>query len=653
MSRAFDHLRSLPYTFQARVAVHHRIQTLEDVCQRAGISEPSLVYKALSSGEFPQSWMDGRRDPALITTALAEFTLPVVRLGAYLSADALKTEQDKITEAIEMLKSAVDIGSKGSTYAATRLLVAYNMIGDGVATVRLIKKLLLSDDDKVPDMELRRACLSALAGAVGDVGGGADSTGSSALDMKSLRENVFSVLHRLDESVVVGPCCDEAGAVARVLLPKYAHEYTPMRALSHPFFRAHLRNQIYMGGDALLVPLRKQMLSKCADGSCHGENEAKDVVETIAIQVLLAGYPHAMDDDERTLLDDVCRQLSSSSPVEAVLAIAMYKNIWRTPFVDVLATGTKLALLDRLKDIDVEISLQPKIRRVTLVEDETSLDVQDFYEDNIYPVWRCVQSHGNPTYSTMSEFIRLHFGTCAAVNKNNDMEERMLIAGSGSGHHAAVTMATFKNTHVTALDLSLANCAYATRQLGTDPAVAPKHRYEICCGDIMELSPSVFGGENYLFDVIDCVGTLHHLGGPTAGLRRLCSVLKPGGFLSLAVYSKVGTEGAERVKAWLREHGLVDGASVPEMRNAILSLPLTHPIRLAATSFMSFYTTPTFRDTFLHPSVHMFDLPEVRRLAVEECGLDFVGVQFSGLRADIQARAEYLNRQKLLHRGIE
>jgi SAM-dependent methyltransferase len=45
------------------------------------------------------------------------------------------------------------------------------------------------------------------------------------------------------------------------------------------------------------------------------------------------------------------------------------------------------------------------------------------------------------------------------------------------------------------------------------------------------------------FDFVNCIGVLHHLASPLAGLQSLNTVLKPDGGMNLMVYGELGRRG--------------------------------------------------------------------------------------------------------------
>ena len=81
-----------------------------------------------------------------------------------------------------------------------------------------------------------------------------------------------------------------------------------------------------------------------------------------------------------------------------------------------------------------------------------------------------------------------------------------------------------------AVDLSLASLCYAKRQalaLGLTNIAFGE-------ADILKL-----GGIGRTFDIVDASGVLHHMADPWAGWRVL-PLLRPGGFMRVGLYSRLG-----------------------------------------------------------------------------------------------------------------
>src|SRR3569833_3462842 len=101
-----------------------------------------------------------------------------------------------------------------------------------------------------------------------------------------------------------------------------------------------------------------------------------------------------------------------------------------------------------------------------------------------------------------------------------------------------------------AVDLSLASLGYACRkseELGL-PIVHAQ-------ADILELAAT-----GRQFDLIESLGVLHHFADPFAGRRALLSVLRPGGFMQLGLYSEMARRPVMAARALIKERELGGGA---------------------------------------------------------------------------------------------
>ena len=131
----------------------------------------------------------------------------------------------------------------------------------------------------------------------------------------------------------------------------------------------------------------------------------------------------------------------------------------------------------------------------------------------------------------------------------------MLIAGCGTGQHAIETAQRFAGARVLAIDLSLTSLAYAlrkTRELGV-------RNIEYAQADILKL-----GTIGRTFDVIESSGVLHHLADPFAGWRVLLSLLRPGGFMAVGLYSEIARADIVEARAFIAERGY--GSSADDIR---------------------------------------------------------------------------------------
>src|SRR5439155_11233681 len=99
---------------------------------------------------------------------------------------------------------------------------------------------------------------------------------------------------------------------------------------------------------------------------------------------------------------------------------------------------------------------------------------------------------------------------------------------------------------VLAVDLSRASLAYAmrkTRALG-------RTNIEYAQADILKL-----GSLEKSFDVIESSGVLHHLADPLAGWRVLLTLLRPGGFMAIGLYSEIARADIVATRAFIAGQG--------------------------------------------------------------------------------------------------
>jgi ubiquinone/menaquinone biosynthesis C-methylase UbiE len=112
---------------------------------------------------------------------------------------------------------------------------------------------------------------------------------------------------------------------------------------------------------------------------------------------------------------------------------------------------------------------------------------------------------------------------------------RALVAGGGTGDSAIFLAAQLRDTdaEVVCLDLSEASLAIA-RQRAAVRGLEQRVRW--IHGSLLD-APRLGLGR---FDYVSCLGVLHHLPDPDAGLRALAEVLADGGAMGLMVYGRYG-----------------------------------------------------------------------------------------------------------------
>jgi SAM-dependent methyltransferase len=160
-------------------------------------------------------------------------------------------------------------------------------------------------------------------------------------------------------------------------------------------------------------------------------------------------------------------------------------------------------------------------------------EVARLYEDYPYPAHGIVSSvvarMARPTLDALRAQQRFQRGGRLTI----------LDAGCGTGEQALGIARSTPDAEVTGLDYSEASLRFA-RDLAARHGLAVRFVRGDLSRPLDECGP---------FDLIVCVGTLHHLADPELGLRHLRAVLAPEGRLLGMVYGAFGKAALFRARA--------------------------------------------------------------------------------------------------------
>jgi SAM-dependent methyltransferase len=193
-----------------------------------------------------------------------------------------------------------------------------------------------------------------------------------------------------------------------------------------------------------------------------------------------------------------------------------------------------------------------------------------------------------------------------------------LIAGCGTGQHSIETAQSFKGAQVLAVDLSLSSLSYAkrkTRELGLTSI-------EYAQADLLQL-----GTLDRSFDVIEAIGVLHHLADPLAGWRILLSLLRPGGFMRLGLYSEVARRNIVKARVLIVEQGY--GATAGEIRLSRQRVMDQSAIFGTTINSLDFFSTSACRDLLFHVQEHRMLLTGIDAF-LRQNNLTFLGFEIDG-----------------------
>jgi len=332
----------------------------------------------------------------------------------------------------------------------------------------------------------------------------------------------------------------------------------------------------------------------------------------LAQQCFLNEYVFDLSDAEREMtarLQDRVAQADAKSAPDDLAVLGCYVPLHQLP------GAARLAARSFPKPLDATITLQVRepiteaadtssIPALTAIEDRTSQQVRQQYEENPYPRW-VVPLPAPPT--TIDAFLQERFSIAGPAGGD------ILIAGCGTGEQSVNSAQTFPRSKVLAVDISRTSLAYArrkTRELKI-------RNIEYAQADILKL-----GTLDRRFDLIESVGVLHHMADPEAGWRALLPLLRPGGVMRIALYSETGRKTLDAARALIAERNYGPGADdIRRWRRELTE-------RGKEPHSVDFFTISSCRDLCFHVMEHRFTLPRIKRF-LEANGLTVLGLETS------------------------
>lgn len=184
---------------------------------------------------------------------------------------------------------------------------------------------------------------------------------------------------------------------------------------------------------------------------------------------------------------------------------------------------------------------------------------------------------------------------------------RVLVAGGGTGDATIFMAEQLKSTdaEIVHLDLSSASIAIAKQRA----AIRKLTNIRWVQDSILNL-PELGLGQ---FDYINCVGVLHHLADPDAGMVALKSVLKERGAIALMLYGAVGRTGVYHMQELLRlaNEGCAQGEKIAHAREVLGGLPPANWYRLAGDLYNDNDTDAGIFDSLLHSQDRAYTVTEL------------------------------------------
>ncbi len=328
-------------------------------------------------------------------------------------------------------------------------------------------------------------------------------------------------------------------------------------------------------------------------------------------------------DLERKLLA-LRKSVAAAEPTSQVaeLIASLAEQAWLNEYVwpddPAIVEGPAAAMYRPPSTLRAEVieeqSLKATIPEIAPITDAVSLSVQAMYETNPYPRWTHLARR--PTVDVRAALMR-DFPHATPVAFGDEPLE-VLMPGAGTGQHPLTVASSYANARVTGVDLSRASLAYGKRmaaRYGIDNIAFLR-------GDILDL-PQL----GRTFDHAECVGVLHHMADPKAGLHAISAVLRPGAFLRLGLYG----ESARALVVKARRD--IEAARLPstldglrEFRRKVMSGEWRRLRPL--TAWEDFWSASLLRDLCFHVQEHRFTVSRLRTF-LDGSGLRFLGFEFN------------------------
>lgn len=203
---------------------------------------------------------------------------------------------------------------------------------------------------------------------------------------------------------------------------------------------------------------------------------------------------------------------------------------------------------------------------------------------------------------------------------------RILDAGCGTGAGTEYLIYLNPQAEVVGIDISEKALAIAQERCQRS-GVAPKHQPKISFHQLNVEAAGELSGE---FDLINCVGVLHHLPDPIAGIKSLASKLAPGGLLHIFVYAELGRWEIQLVQQAL---ALLQGENRGDYRDGVnlgrqLFSALPENNRLVKREkerwSMENHRDESFADMYVHPQETDYNIHTLFEF-IDASGLEFLG----------------------------
>lgn len=335
----------------------------------------------------------------------------------------------------------------------------------------------------------------------------------------------------------------------------------------------------------------------------HAWHETPD--EIAALNALDIDRSQLLDGDRQTIRNFVCAAMYR--PVDALLGAPLRA----TDVGRLRPRSLREAIEPLVREQARQHVLASKIPALKPLADATSLKVAGQYEAAPYPRWTTLHvSRPGDLKRSLARMVPVEH--LAFMDGAYDV----LVAGCGTGQQVLQSATAYgPAARISAMDLSRASLAYAA-----DKAADLKiQNVSFVQGDILD---AALLGKS--FDIIECVGVLHHMAEWRTGWAALLQQLRSQGLMYVGLYSATSRANIAALRSDPANPG--PGCSDAAARSWRRELMLRADDAAGGTVKTSndFYALAAFRDLMLHESEAHVTLEEIAAF-LDQNNLEFRG----------------------------
>ena len=377
-----------------------------------------------------------------------------------------------------------------------------------------------------------------------------------------------------------------------------------------------------------LCKIRREILFSYKNGNTSKIKEFYDFILSLAEQSFLNEYIFYQTDIEINLVKKLKSNIENSVEINEleISILACYMPLIGSDLIrDKISkySSSKSLFNDlikfQIKDFIEEQKLKNTIKSQEIL-DKTSNKVRYQYEENPYPRWRYADNH--PKVNFLNEVNSDIYPNKILLN-NELKKPKILIAGCGTGQQLARKI-NYKDVDILAIDLSLSSLAFAKRKMQE----LKINNIEFLHTDLLKLQKL-----RKKFNIIECMGVLHHLENPEQGLNVLLDLLETNGFLKLGLYSELARQHIVEVRNFISENKFKN--NIEDIRN-FREIAKNNKDNISLQKLnnnFDFHTTSSLRDLVFHVKEHRFSLPKISKL-LQKYNLEFLGFTNKSIKKD-------------------